>query len=138
MPPKGRSQIDRKLLICGLFCVTFALLAPHARALGAGTSPAGDADSWASSPFRSFEPPRNVLEGIQVSDEADNPVFRAALASELKRLRAELHDKEGWADPFGGGDPLRIYFARREAQGVRRLSARAVDRHRLVGAAIQI
>jgi len=138
MRVKGRSQIDRKLLICGLFCVTFALAAPDARGLGAAVSPAGDAENWATSPFRSFEPARSVLAGIQVSDEADNPVFRAALASELKRLRAELHEKEGWADPFAEGDPLRIYFARREAQGVRRLSARAVDRHRLVGAAIQI
>jgi hypothetical protein len=135
---KRRSPIDRKLLICGLFCATLVLAAADASAIGAAVSPAAEADSWTSSPFRSFEPSRTVLAGIQVSDEADNPSFRAALTAELKRLRFELHEKEGWADPFAEGDPLRIYFARREAQGVRRLSARAIDRGRLVGAAIQI
>jgi len=138
MRVKRRSQIDRKLLICGLLCLPFAFFAPDARALGGAVAPAPEADSWSASPFRSFEPAQALLQNVQVSDEADNPAFRAALASELKRLRLELHEKEGWADPFSEGDPLRIYFARREAQGVRRLSARAVDRHRLVAPAIQI
>ncbi|HYK41350.1 MAG TPA: hypothetical protein VE007_03100, partial [Thermoanaerobaculia bacterium] len=99
--------------------------------MGGTVAPAPEAESWSSSPFRSFEPARALLQNVQVADETDNPAFRAALASELKRLRLELHEKEGWADPFSEGDPLRIYFARRDAQGVRRLSARAVDRHRL-------
>ncbi|MDQ2978922.1 MAG: hypothetical protein M3R62_06860, partial [Acidobacteriota bacterium] len=94
--------------------------------------------NWASSPFRSFAAARPLLAGIQLVDEADSPSFRAALASDLRRLKADLHERQGWADPFSEGDPLRIYFARGEAQGVRRLSARGVDRHRLVAPSIQI
>ena len=60
------------------------------------------------------------------------------LAQGIKALQAELHDRDGWRTPFADGDPLRIFVARKEAGGVRRLSARSLERGRLVGPSIQI
>ncbi|MEP6802736.1 MAG: hypothetical protein ABJC07_12390 [Acidobacteriota bacterium] len=56
----------------------------------------------------------------------------------MRRLRTELHERHGWADPLSAGDPLRIYVARRDGQGLRRLAVHGVDRHRLVGASIEV
>ncbi|MDQ2969590.1 MAG: hypothetical protein M3R34_00485 [Acidobacteriota bacterium] len=97
------------------------------------------ASEWSSSAFRTFGPAQTLLAGrVELVDERADGVFRAALSAEIRRLRAELHDKQGWADPLSEGDPLRIYVARQDAQGIRRLAARAVDRHRLLGASIEV
>ena len=132
---EGRSRILRKLLICS----AFSLAATAVFALPANGAPGSDAAEWASSPFRNFGPAAALLAGrIEVSDEAEDPSFRSILAAELKRVRFEIHERQGWADPLTAGDPLRVLVARKDAQGIRRLSVRAVDRHRLVGPSIQI
>ncbi len=122
----------------GLGSIALALPAAAAeRASAVAAAPA--AEQWASGAFRSFGPPRELVAGrVQMADEADDAGLRQALAVELKRLRAELQDRQGWADPLGDGEPLRVLVARTSADGVARLSARSIDRHRLVGAAIEI
>jgi len=136
--------ITRKLLSCGLLCVASAAASafltaqerPERAALL--VSPAAAAE-WASSPFRSFGSPEPLVGGrVQLSDEADDAALRTALGAELKRLRAELHDRQGWTDPLPDGEPLRVLVARGDAQGVARLAAKSVYRHRLVGATIQV
>ncbi|MEO8431577.1 MAG: hypothetical protein ABI592_08715 [Acidobacteriota bacterium] len=132
---KGRSRILRKLLTCSVFSLAASALS----ASSAGGGPVPDASEWASSPFRNFGAAVPVASGrLEVFDEGDDPGFRASLSSELKRLRFELHERQGWADPIAAGDPLRVFVARKEAQDVRRFFARAVDRHRLVHPAIEI
>lgn len=129
------ASISRKLLSCGLLCLSAAVLP----ALERSTDQSAAAAQWATSAFRSFGPPETLLAGrAQLADEDNDGAFRAALSAELKRLRAELHERQGWTDPFSEGDPLRIYVARKDAAGVRRLAARGVDRHRLLGASIEI
>ena len=71
---------------------------------------------------------------FQLADESDDATLRSGLAAELKRLRAELHDKQGWADPLMRATRCASTWRARDGQGLRRLAARAVDRHRLVGA----
>lgn len=113
-----------------------------AAALPASENPkeaASAAAEWASGTFRSFGVLQPLLAGrVQLGDEADDPIFRAALETELQRVRTELHDRQGWADPLSDGEPLRVYVARREGQGVARLAARSIDRHRLTGASIEV
>ncbi len=100
--------------------------------------PAGH-QAWTESPYRNFRSARAVLGGkILVSDEWDDAALPGELAREIKALQAELHDRDGWRVPFAEGDPLRIFVARKDAGGVRRLSARSLERGRLVGPAIQI
>lgn len=138
MRREGRSRITRKLLTCGLFCAALVLFVGGARADGPSVAPAAGAEAWAASPFRSFGLSENLTENVSLSDESDDPALRAALASELRRLRVELHEKQGWADPLAAGDSLKVLLARREAQGVRRVAARSIDRHHLVDATIQV
>ena len=75
---------------------------------------------------------------FELADEADDPVLRSAIAAELKRLVVELHDRQGWRVPLSEGDPLRIYVARRDGEGVRRLAVRSIEGGRLVEPAIQL
>lgn len=100
--------------------------------------PAGS-QSWKESPYRNFQAAQAVLGGrILVSDEADDPALASELAREIKALQAELHDRDGWRVPFADGDPLRIFIARKDAGGVRRLAARSVERGHFVEPAMQI
>jgi len=95
--------------------------------------------AWGQSPYRGFLSARPILEGrVRVSDEADDPSLAPALEAELKRLAVELHEVEGWRVPFSEGDPLAILVARKEAEGVRRLTARALERGHFVSPAIQL
>ena len=95
--------------------------------------------AWESSPYRNFGPPQAILPGrVLLSDEAQGRPLAAPLASELHRLSVELFEREGWRSPFGDGDPLRVYVARKEAEGVRRLAVRAIQNGRLYSPAIQI
>jgi hypothetical protein len=112
----------------------FVLAFPVVAASASADSPI----AWIESPYRSFRPPVALLNGrIQLSDEAEDPALTGALAAELGRLSATLHDRQGWRVPAGDADPLRIFLARREAQGVRRLAVRAIA-DRLVGPAIEL
>jgi hypothetical protein len=100
-------------------------------------SPAGQA--WTESPYRNFQAARAILGGaVLVADEAADSSLANALAADLQELRGELHESAGWRDPFSGDQPLRVYVARKEAGGVRRLSVRSVERGMLSQAAIQI
>lgn len=97
------------------------------------------AGGWETSPYRSFGPPRVILAGrVLLSDEAEGGPLAVLLASELRRLSVELFEKQGWRSPFSDGDPLHVYVARKEADGVRRLAVRGVASGRLQGPAIQI
>ena len=95
--------------------------------------------AWIESPYRNFGTPVALLGGrIQLSDEARDPALSSALAADLSRLSATLHEKQGWRVPTADGDPLRIFIARKEAQGVRRVALRGIaDRH-LVGPAVEL
>lgn len=131
--------ITRKLLSCGVLCLLAGASTASLRASEPPTAAASAAADWATGPFRSFGAPEKLLAGrVQLSDEADDAALRAGIAAELKRLRSDLHDRQGWADPLPDGEPLRIFVARADAEGVARLAARSVDRHRLIGATIQI
>src|SRR5450759_2825941 len=131
-----REGIVSKLLICSVFCasaVAFSLAA-EPRAEGV----AGPA-AWTESPYRNFHKPEAILGGrVLVSDEAEDPALPQALALELKVLQGELHERDGWRAPFAEGDPLRIFVARKDAGGVRRLASESVERGRLVAASLQI
>ena len=131
-----REGIVSKLLICSVFCAsaaTFSLAAEPETQAVAGPQ------AWTESPFRNFHKPEAILGGsVLVSDEADDPALPMTLAYELKVLQGELHERDGWRAPLAAGDPLRVFIARKEAGGVRRLSTESVERGRLVGASIQI
>jgi hypothetical protein len=131
-----REGIVSKLLICSVFCASaaaFSLAAePKAQAL-AGPQ------SWTESPYRNFRKPEAILSGrVLVSDEADDPALPPALAQEFKVLQGELHGRDGWRVPFAEGDPLRVFVARKDAGGVRRLAAGSIERGRVVAASLQI
>jgi hypothetical protein len=131
-----REGIVSKLLTCSVFCASAAAfsLAAEPRAAGA----AGPA-AWTESPYRNFHKPEAILGGrVLVSDEAEDPALPQALALELKVLQGELHERDGWRAPFAEGDPLRIFVARKDAGGVRRLASESVERGRLVVASLQI
>ena len=97
------------------------------------------AGSWQSSPYRNFSPTPAILPGrVLYFDEADGLPLTAALSSELRRLNLELFEKQGWRSPFSEGDPLRIYVARKEAEGMRRMAARSIENGRLRAPAIQL
>ncbi|MEP7131545.1 MAG: hypothetical protein ABI914_00170 [Acidobacteriota bacterium] len=134
MRPNQTARISRNLLISGGLCLFSVQVHGVDRNIDASAR-----SEWLSSGFHSFNAPKPILEGkIELADEGDDAGFRAALTAELKRLRTDLHDRHGWADPLSAGDPLRIYVARRDGQGLRRLAAHAIDRHQLVGASIEV
>ena len=122
----------RKSLILS---VLLTLVALAARAQGA---PEASADSrWIQSPYRNFGAPQTLLPGRAVLfDEADDAGLKTALAAELRRLYGELYVRQGWRYPFGDGDPLRVFVARKEAGGVRQVASRSVDGGRLVAPAL--
>jgi hypothetical protein len=131
-----REGIVSKLLICSVFCASAAAFSLAAEP---ETQAVAGPQAWTESPYRNFHKPEAILNGsILVSDETDDPALPLALAYELKVLQGELHDRDGWRSPFAGGDPLRIFIARKDAGGVRRLSMEAVERGRLVAPSIQI
>ncbi len=136
MRRQKREGIASKLLICSVFCASAAALCLAADQRSEILS---GRRAWTDSPYRNFHSPQAVLGGrILVSDEAEDPALAGALAREIRALQTELHDRDGWRPPFADGDPLRIFVARKDAGGVRRLSARSVERGRLIEPAIQI
>jgi hypothetical protein len=104
------------------------------------TSPlAAPASTWETSPYRNFGAAQAVLPGrVLLSDEADGQALSGALAVELRRLSVELFEKQGWRSPLSEGDPLRVYVARKEAGGVRRLATRGIENGRLTQPSIQL
>jgi hypothetical protein len=131
-----REGIVSKLLICSVFCASvaaFSLAAEPEAQVAAGPQ------AWTESPYRNFQKPEALFGGsILVSDEASDPALPLALAYELKVLQDDLHDRDGWRAPFAAGNPLRVFIARKDAGGVRRLSMDAVERGRPATASIQI
>ena len=108
-------------------------------ALGALAQPAIDAtpDAWIHSPHRNFRPAQAVLPGRAILfDEADDPALPGLLAVEMRRLFAELYERQGWRNPFTDAHPVRVFVARKEAGGVRRLASRSVEDGRLIAPAV--
>lgn len=133
MRPRVREGRARKSLIIGALCL--AVVA------AAGAQPVvGDSSSgWIESPYRNFGRPQTLLAGRAVLlDEADDPSLAVLLSAEVRRLFNELYVQRGWRSPFVEGDPLRIFVARKEADGVRRVVARAVESGRLADPAVLI
>ena len=123
-------------MICSVFCALAAAFSIAAEPKAAGA--AGPA-AWTDNPYRNFHKPEAILGGsVLVSDEAEDPALPPQLAVELRILQGELHERDGWRAPVAQGDPLRIFVARKDAGGVRRLASESVDRGRLVAASIQI
>ena len=134
MRREKREGIVSKLLTCSVLCASVALAAAGAELR---VSPAGQ--SWTDSPYRNFNAARAILGGaVLVADEAADSSLAETLARDLQALRGELHEKGGWRSPFSGNQPLRVFVARKDAGGVRRLSVRSVDRGTLSDASIQI
>ena len=132
MRSRDREGRARKSLIFGVLCFA-AAVAAGAQTLSDSTAP----DSWIESPYRNFGPPQTLIAGRAVLiDEADDPGLKALLATEVRQLFHELYVRQGWRSPFAEGEPLRIFVARKEADGVRRLSSRRVEGGRLVGATV--
>ncbi|HEV8232796.1 MAG TPA: hypothetical protein VGQ75_10655 [Thermoanaerobaculia bacterium] len=132
MRPRNREGRARKSLIFGALCVVVSFAAS---AQTASTPPSYG--GWTESPYRNFGPPHSLLGGRAVLvDEGDDPTLRALLSTEISRLFNDLYVRQGWRSPFADGDPLRIFVARKEADGVRRVAARSVEGGRLVAAAI--
>ncbi len=122
----------RKPLIFGVLCVLAASAAGAQTAL----APTPDA-AWIQSPYRNFGPPEMILPGRAVLfDEADDPALRSLLSAELKRLFGDLYGRQGWRFPFSESEPLRVFVARKEAEGVRRVAARSVEAGRLISPAV--
>ena len=121
----------RKSLTC---CVLFALAA---LAAGAQTLGPASADAWVESPYRNFGAPQVLLPGrVVLVDEADDASLRTQLSAELRRLFADLYVRQGWHVPFAEGEPVRVFVARKEAGGLRRVASRSVEAGKLIGAAI--
>jgi len=118
----------RKSLIC---CVLFALAS---FAAGAQTFSEPSAQGWVESPYRNFGAPQVLLPGRAVLlDEADDANLKGLLSVELRRLFNDLYVREGWHYPFADGEPVRVFVARKEAGGLRRVASRSVEGGRLVG-----
>ncbi len=94
--------------------------------------------SWESSPYRNFGPTQAVASRVLLSDEADGRALAGALSVELRRLSVELFEKQGWRSPLSESDPLRVYVARKEAGGVRRLAMRGIENGSLRRPVIQL
>lgn len=98
--------------------------------LGSGASArafAGGPDladrSWIGSPERRFGSSQVLVPGrALLYDEVDDPALAAALSTEVRRIQGALFAAAGWRSPLPDDEPLRIYVARRDAGGVRRLS----------------
>jgi hypothetical protein len=129
-----KEGIVSKLLTCSVFCAAVAGLAAAAELR---VSPASQA--WPESPYRNFHPARPILGGrVLVFDESADPSLSTGLARALRGLQGELQENEGWRSPLPENEPLRVYIARQDAGGVRRLAARSLEQGRLLGASIQI
>jgi hypothetical protein len=132
MRPRVGEGRARKSLIFGALCLAAA-------AASRGETPARPTlpDSWIESPYRNFRPAQTLVAGRAVLfDEADDPALRTLLSAEIRRLFGELYGRQGWRSPFAEGEPLRIFVARKEAGGVRRVASRTLDRGRLVAPAV--
>jgi hypothetical protein len=113
------------------------LLAEHPLLAADPSSALSEALSWIDSPYRSFRAPQALLAGsVLLFDEGDQRQLGALMAPELARLYADLYRRDGFRFPFADGEPLRIYVARREAEGIRRVAARRVEAGRLIGPAL--
>ncbi|HEX9148505.1 MAG TPA: hypothetical protein VF958_05010 [Thermoanaerobaculia bacterium] len=132
MRPRDREGRVRKSLIFGALCLAIAAVA--------GAQIASDrsgASNWIDSPYRNFGPPQALMAGrVVLLDEADDPNLKGLLSGEIPRLFTELYSRQGWRSPFAEGEPLKIFVARKEAGGVRRVDSRSVENGRLVGAGI--
>jgi hypothetical protein len=133
MPSGFRTGFGPKALI------SLALALAGASALVAAPRPLDSigASFWIESPYRDFRSPRQVSAGGAVLfDEADDPQLAEAIATELRRIQLETLGKLGWRSPFPEGEALRLYVTRREADGVRTVSARGWEAGQLIGPAI--
>ena len=127
----------RSLLARVLFGFAAALTAAAAAPAASGPEDGALPQRWIESPFRRFGAAQVLIPGRAVLfDEAEDPATRSALVSELHRISSELYGRDGWRLPFAETEPLRIYIARREAEGVRQIAARSVERGRLVAPAL--
>lgn len=112
-----------------------------AAALRASAQPASDpsAQAWIHSPYRNFGPAQTILTGrVLLFDEADDAQVAGLLAVEMRRLFNDLYSRQGWRNPFSDSQPLRVFVARKEAAGVRRVTARSVEEGRLVAPAVLV
>ncbi len=124
-----------KALILSALCAFAAATGRAADRLVLSASPS----VWEASPFHEFHAPEPIWNGrAVVRDEEGSAPLAALLSTELQRLSVELHDKQGWRSPVAPGDPLRIFIARKDAGGVRRVAARIVEQRHLVRPAIQL
>jgi len=127
--------ILHKALILGALCAWIPGPVHAAERLVLTSAPA----VWESSPFHEFDAPQSIWNGrAVVRDEDGSAPLAALLSTELQRLSMELHDKEGWRLPIASGDPLRIFIARKDAGGVRRLAALSIEQGHLVQPTIQL
>ena len=134
MRREKREGIVSKVLTCSVLCAAVAFAAA-----GAELRVSAGPQAWVQSPYRNFNAPQAILGGaVLVADEASDSTLPVTLALDRQALRGELHERGGWRAPFGESEPLRVYVARKEAGGVRRLAVRAVERGQLLGASIQI
>jgi hypothetical protein len=129
---RDREGRARKSLIIGVLCLA-AAAATSAQSLADSAAPGG----WIASPYRNFGPPQTLVAGRAVLlDEADDPALKALLSAEISQLFHELYVRQGWRSPFADGEPVRIFVARKESDGVRRVASRGVQDGRLVGATV--
>lgn len=130
--------VRRSGILAALLPAVCAALVVSGRA-AAAESPAatGYPDSWIESPYRHFGAPQSLSPARAILfDEADDGALRSALSADLRRLYSDLYQVRGWRFPFADDEPLRIYVARRGADGMRRVAARAVQKGKLVSPAI--
>jgi len=128
-------SILHKALILGALCAWVSGSVRAADRLVLTSAPG----AWEASPFHEFDAPESIWSGrAVVRDERGSAQLAALLSVELQRLSAELHDKEGWRPPVAAGDPLRIFIARKDAGGVRRVAARSIEQAHLVQPTIQL
>ena len=127
MRSENRGLTARKSLIISALLLAFAIAVPAQPSLD------GSSDAWIQSPYRNFGPAQTILPGRAILfDEADDPALPGLLAVEMRRLFQELYTRQGWRNPFNESQALRVFVARKEAEGVRRLAARSVEGGRLV------
>jgi hypothetical protein len=121
----------RKSLIC------WVLFTLAAFAAGGQTLSEASAEGWVESPYRNFGAPQVLLPGRAVLfDEAEDSNLRALLSADLRRLFNDLYIRQAWHFPFAEGEPVRVFIARKEAGGLRRVTSRSVEGGRLVGPAV--
>jgi hypothetical protein len=130
---KQHRDLDSRALIAGILLGLSSAMSLFGQNAG---SPM--ALPLAESPYHRFGPAREILAGVILRDEADDPALREGLTTALSWLSAELVGRQGWPSPYSAEDPLRIFVTRTDAAGQRRLSSRSVDRRRLRAPAIEI